>query len=233
MGVFIVICKNLKKLIMYQSKKNGPLIRDESTQLFPDSEMIARKKTNQCDFEETMKGEFANKIVLACEEGVSMAAEQIRSTKPSFQNRNYKPNLVNSCIQGFLTEQYPLDSGFCKGKRYFVIVNGHQLFCKKINEKFRPSNITTKTVFMYNDQKSDNVSDTLPITYIGYQVSPSFMELLGVYAVHMLGGDIEWISNLSDLAYKNSIIEFANADHEENLDISVIPKRGVSLKKAE
>lgn len=216
---------------MDKNNPKGSLIEGKSRQLFRDSEMIDRKKTSLIDFEESLKGDIAYNIITACEKGVQISAEQICATKPTFQNRNFKANLVNSNIQGHLAELFPLDSGICKGHRFFLKVNGHRLFPKKIDKKYRPSNIPTKAVSMYNDQMSDDASDTMPITYIGYRVSSSFTELLGVYAVHMSGGDIEWIIDFADLAYAGQRVEFNNTISEVELDIPVKPKRHLSRQK--
>lgn len=212
--------------------KKSHLINGKAMQLFRDSEMIARKSISQKDFEELMQGENALKVITACEKGFAMAREQICNTSPVFQNRNYKANLINSYIQGCLIEQFPYTSGLCKGSRYFFKVDDNMLFCKKLNKDFKPSNITTRAVIMYNDQKSDDFSDTCPITYIGYQVSSSYSELMGVYAVHMSGGDIEWISDLSELAYISTRLPIKPTS-EDIVEVSVIPKREIGYAKVE
>ncbi len=208
----------------------------KNRQLFPESEIIVRKSLNQIDFEDSIKGENAFKIVTACKNGFTMAKNKIMTTPRAYQNRNYKPNTLNSCIQGCMIEQFPYTSGFCKGRRYYVKVNNNLLFCKQINKRFKPSNIQTRTVAMYDDQKSDNLNDTLPITYIGYQVSESYIELLGIYAVHMVGGDIEWISDIPSLAcVEDSRATSTTMEPEGKKGISVVPKIQTEtvLKKTE
>lgn len=212
--------------------QKSPLIGDKCMQLFPDSEMIARKSTSQDDFENSIRGEPAEKIVKACINGVHKARATICSTPPSFQNRNFKANILNSYIQGFLIQEFPNEFVQYKSGRYCLTIEGHRLFCKKIDKRYRHANIMTKTVIMYNDQKSNSKADLLPITYIGYMVSPSYTELLGVYAVHMSGGNIEWISDFYDLACSNTISEnFINEDSET--EILVTPKKEVAIRLAE
>jgi hypothetical protein len=201
-------------------------------QLFPDSELITRKSTNQQEFEESIKGEHAVNIVTACSLGVSKAKALISLTSRTFQNRNFCSNLVNSYIQGFLTEEYVSESVFCKGRRFCVRIDGHQLFCKKLDKKFRPSNIKTKAVVMYNEQKSKDEGDVLPITYIGYQLSPNYCELIGVYAVHISGENIEWISDLIELAVSDNCTTLDVRNINEEIDISVTPKKNIGLRRA-
>ena len=123
-----------------------------------------------------------------------------------------------------MTEEFPNHSGFCKGRRFYVELNGMRLFFKKVDKKLKPQNIITKAVKMYDEQLSDDMQDTLPITYIGYQVSSSFTELTGVYAVHIVSGTIEWCSDLSELVYvnKESIPLYSQPTQDD--DLVVVPK---------
>ena len=133
-------------------------------------------------------------------------------------------NRILGIVQGFMTEEFPNHSGFCKGRRFYVELNGMRLFFKKVDKKLKPQNIITKAVKMYDEQLSDDMQDTLPITYIGYQVSSSFTELTGVYAVHIVSGTIEWCSDLSELVYvnKESIPLYSQPTQDD--DLVVVPK---------
>jgi hypothetical protein len=200
------------------------IIENKGTQLFRDDEMIARKNVSQQEFEEQLGVENALKIISACANGAEKSKNTIISTPPSFQNRNFKSNTWNCNIQGYMTEEFPNNSGFCKGRRFYVELNGLRLFFKKVDNKLKPQNIITKAVQMYDEQLSDNIQDTLPITYIGYQVSSSFTELIGVYAVHIVSGTVEWFSDLSELVYinKDSIPLYTQPTEDDELE--VVPK---------
>ena len=194
-----------------------PIVEYKGTQLFRDDEMIARKNVSQKEFEDLLGYENASKIINACSKAAEESKEKILSTPPSHQNRNFKPNTWNSNVQGFMIEAFPNSSGFCKGQRFYVDMNGHRLFFKKVNKKLRYQNIVTKAVRMYDEQLSDSTQDVLPITYIGYQVSSTYTELMGVYAIHIVNGNIEWFSDLSELVYVNeclTINEHPNQDDE-------------------
>lgn len=150
---------------------NNHIIKNKGTQLFRDDEMIARKSVSQQEFEEQLGVENALKIINACTNGAEKSKNAIMSTPPSFQNRNFKSNTWNCNIQGYMTEEFPNNSGFCKGRRFYVELNGLRLFFKKVDNKLKPQNIITKAVQMYDEQLSDSTQDTLPITYIGSLLS--------------------------------------------------------------
>lgn len=201
-----------------------PIVEYKGTQLFRDEEMIARKNVSQQEFENLLGVENAFKIINACNNGAEKSKATIISTPPSFQNRNFKSNTWNSNIQGFMTEEFPNHSGFCKGRRFYVELNGMRLFFKKVDKKLKPQNIITKAVKMYDEQLSDDMQDTLPITYIGYQVSSSFTELTGVYAVHIVSGTIEWCSDLSEIVYVNKENIPLYSQPTQDDDLVVVPK---------
>lgn len=94
-----------------------PIVEYKGTQLFRDEEMIARKNVSQQEFENLLGVENAFKIINACNNGAEKSKNTIISTPPSFQNRNFKSNTWNSNIQGFMTEEFPNHSGFCKGRQ--------------------------------------------------------------------------------------------------------------------
>lgn len=201
-----------------------PIIEYKGTQLFRDDEMIARKNVSQQEFENSLGPENALKIINACQEAALKSKEEIINRAPSFQNRNFKANTWNSNVQGFLTSTFSQNSGFCKGGRFYVEVGGHRLFFKKVNKDLKPQNIETKAVRMYEEQLSDDIHDTMPITYIGYQVSASYTELTGVYAVHIVSGNIEWCSDLSELVYTNKENIPLYSQPTQDDDLKVVPK---------
>ena len=86
---------------------------------------------------------------------------------------------------------------------------------------------------MYNEQLTENEDDNMPITYIGYRVTPSYSELLGIYAVHMTGGNIDWIADLADLAYTQKDQCLSVMSSISVAEATVTPKIGVALRKAE
>lgn len=225
---------------MVKHKFKSHLIGDKGMQLFPDSEMIARKSVNQQEFESKIGPENAYKLVLACEKGIEKSKEELNNRPESFKNRNYNANTVNSNIQGFLIEQFPQESKFCKGSRFSLEINGQKIFPKKIGKGFWPSNVQTRAVQMYNEQLTDDISEVLPITYLGYQLSPSCTDLKGVYAVHICGGHIEWVSDIAGIAYEgmhssSSTLSESSVIHNQDEDEDSIPvkvKTGkFSLKK--
>ena len=208
-----------------------PIIKYKGTQLFRDDEMIARKNVNQQEFEALLGHENASKIVTACSKAAEESKKIILNTPPSYQNRNFKSNTWNSNVQGTMIEVFPENSGFCKGKRFYVEINGHRLFFKKIDRRLRYQNIPTKAVRMYEEQLSDDTQDTSPITYIGYQVSSTYTELIGVYAVHIVGGAIEWYTDLSELVYVNRVSTPLHSQPTQDDEISVVPKNKKRLNE--
>ena len=207
-----------------------PIIEYKGTQLFRDDEMIARKNVSQQEFEDLLGYENACKIVKACSKAAEESKEKILNTPPSHQNRNFKSNTWNSNVQGAMIEAFPNNSGFCKGRRFYVEINGHRLFFKKVDKRLRYQSITTKAVRMYEEQLSDDTQDTSPITYIGYQVSSTYTELIAVYAVHFVSGTIEWYTDLSELVYvKRENIPFHSQPRDN--EISVVPKNKKRLNE--
>lgn len=193
-------------------------------QLFRDEEMIVRKSLSRVDFEDSIKGGFAENILKSCTRGVLKTKDDLKDRSRSFTNKVLRPNTLNSNIQGFMIEEFKENCRFNSDGRFYLEINGNKLFCKKIGKNYRPCNVPTKKVKMYNEQKSNDKDDTLPITYIGYRVSATCTELLGVYAVHMSGGDIEWISDISELAYLNISEQKTNINKNLDSDINVTPK---------
>ena len=221
-------CLIFNSLIMY----NISIIESKGMQLFRDDAMIARKNVSQQEFEDLLGLENAIKIINACSKAALASKEVILKTPPSHQNRNFKPNTWNSNIQGAMIEEFPGNSGFCKGRRFYVEINGFRLFFKKVDRKLKPQNIVTKAVKMYDKQLSDNTEDTSPITFIGYQVSSTYTELTGVYAVHIINGTIEWYSDLAELVYVNSETIPLVSQSKKDEDISVVPKKGKRQNKS-
>ena len=180
-----------------------------------------------------MQGDSIAKVVFAIEKAYNLAQSQIIGTKPTYQGRNYKPVTLNSYMQGCLNEEFPENFSFCKGRRFYLKINGNILFCKKLDKNYKPCNIQTRTVKMYNEQLTENEDDNMPITYIGYRVTPSYSELLGIYAVHMTGGNIDWIADLADLAYTQKDQCLSVMSSISVAEATVTPKIGVALRKAE
>ena len=209
--------------------KKSPLIEGKGMQLFSDEEMIARKNIESDEFEDLIGPENAEKIVTACQNAFDTTWEAIRNRPPSYQNFQWKANELNSNVQGQMTEAFPNNCGFLKGcrHRFYVDIAGQKLFCKQVDHKLNPKCATTRTVTMYDNQQSDDVDETNPITYIGYEVDPSYSALLGVYAIHYSGGK-KWISDLASLAYKGQASTcIPLMQTKDELNVSATPKKEI------
>lgn len=192
-------------------------------QLFSDSEMFDRKPVTQTEFEENFRP-YAPVIVDLIEKGWSMSQEYLSKIKPNYQNRNFKANTLNSFIQGYISE-YPDFLAEISSGRFCFYLNGNKFFCKKVNKRLIPSNIPTKSVILYNNQQSVNPEDVSPITYIGYQVHPSWSGLTGVFAIHIVENEIAWVSDLSSLAYEAIYLKQNNAEDEVSVKVKENMKR--------
>ena len=66
-------------------------------------------------------------------------------------------------------------------------------------------------------------------------MSSTFTELIGVYAVHIVSGTVEWFSDLSELVYINKNSIPLNTQPTEDDELPVVPKanklRGSSKKQ--
>lgn len=183
----------------------SPLIGGKCMQLFSDEEMMPRKTMTQKEFEEYILP-YSGDIVDAIEDAYSENKKLCNSYPRHYQNRNFEPNNLNSFVQGKISDIPYFECGEISGnaRRFYLKVGMNKLFFKKVDKFLRPSGWNTKKVQMYNDQKTTDVSDDLPITYIGYQVDKSNTSICGIYAIHMENGKKEWISNIVDLAYNAS-----------------------------
>lgn len=219
------------KFLKFITMSRTPIIEYKGTQLFRDDEMIARKNVSQQEFEDLLGYENACKIVTACSKAAEESKEKILNTPPSHQNRNFKSNIWNSNVQGAMIEAFPNNSGFCKGRRFYVEIVGHRLFFKKVDKRLRYQSITTKAVRMYEEQLSDDTRDTSPITYIGYQISSTYTELIGVYAVHIVSGTIEWYTDLSEFIYVKRESTPLHSQPTQDDEISVVPKNKKRLNE--
>lgn len=199
------------------------LVADKSMQLFSDSEMFARKPVTQEEFEVNFRP-YAPIIVNLIEKDWDMCKKCLSEIKSNYQNRNFKANILNSFIQGYISECTDFLAEISNG-RFCFYLNGNKFFCKKVGKRLKPSNIPTKSVILYNNQQSINPSDIAPITYIGYQVHPSWSDLTGIFAIHMVENEIAWVSDLSSLAYEAICLKQDSAEDEVLVEIKANVKR--------
>ncbi len=213
---------------MYR-QKNIRLIDDKCSQLFCDSEIIDRKSTSHDDFCESIGSECAYKIVEAIDNGLEQLKEDLRQRPPAAVNRNYKPNTLNSNIQGEIAKAFPLECKFISGNRFCLVINGVMCFFKKVNKYWQHSNITTKMSEMYKHQKTTNTRDVAPIIIIGYKVGADYNSLEGVGAIYYNHlGEQEWICDIASLASEfvqtsSNIVNLAEVKPKPEVKVKVKP----------
>lgn len=202
------------------------LIDDKCSQLFCDSEIIDRKSTSLDDFCESIGSECAYKIVEAIDNGLKLLQEDLRHRSPAAVNRNYKPNTLNSNIQGEIAKAFPLECKFISGNRFCLVINGVMCFFKKVNKHWQHSNITTKMSEMYKHQKTTNTKDVAPIIIIGYKIDEDYNCLEGVGAIYYNHyGEQEWICDIASLAS-----EFVQTSSNDVSLVEVAPNHEVKVK---
>lgn len=207
-------------------KNNISLINYKCSQLFCDSEIIDRKSTSHDDFCESIGSECAYKIVEAIDNGLEQLKEDLRHRTPAAVNRNYKPNTLNSNIQGEIAKAFPLECKIISGNRFSLVINGIMCFFKKVNKHWQHSNITTKMSEMYKHQKTTNTRDVAPIIIIGYKVDEDYNRLEGVGAIYYNHfGEQEWICDIASLAS-----EFVQTPSNIVNLVKVTPKPEVKVK---
>lgn len=208
----------------------SPLVAGKGMQLFSDEEMMPRKTMTQKEFEEYMLP-YSSDIVDAIENAYSESKKLCNSYPRHYQNRNFEPNNLNSFVQGKISDIPHFECGEVSGnaRRFYLKIGMNKLFFKKVDKFLRPSGWNTKKVQMYNNQKTIDASDDLPITYIGYQVDKSNTSICGIYAIHMENGKIVWVSNIVDLAFNaNKIISIL----ESKDDVSITVKKQKRRKES-
>lgn len=209
----------------------SPLIAGKGMQLFSDEEMMPRKTMTQQEFEEYILPYSAD-IVDAIESAYSESKKLCNSYSRHYQNRNFESNNLNSFVQGKISDIPYFECGEVSGnaRRFYSKVGVNKLFFKKVDKFLRPSGWNTKKVQMYNEQKTTDVSDTFPITYIGYQVDKSNTSICGIYAIHMENGKKEWVSNIVDLAFNASkVISVLKSNNDASVTIKKQKKRKESF----
>lgn len=208
----------------------SPLVAGKGMQLFSDEEMMPRKTMTQKEFEEYMLP-YSSDIVDAIENAYSESKKLCNSYPRHYQNRNFEPNNLNSFVQGKISDIPHFECGEVSGnaRRFYLKIGMNKLFFKKVDKFLRPSGWNTKKVQMYNNQKTIDASDDLPITYIGYQVDKSNTSICGIYAIHMENGKIVWVSNIVDLAFNaNKVISIL----ESKDDVSITVKKQKRRKES-
>lgn len=166
----------------------------KGNQLFSDCQMMRRETPSQREFMQVFSSEIPifGEIITSSFERLKRESS---GRGPSFQNRNWNSNTMNSNIQGLLIEHYGGSVKMNNG-RFFLKINGKLLFFKKLesNSKLPMHNPT------WNSRKLVNNCATLfeepdPIIWIGYCVDNSWANLLGVYAESIEGRIINWITD--------------------------------------
>ena len=142
----------------------SPLIVGKSMQLFSDEEMMPRKTMSQNEFEKCILP-YSVSIVDAIESAHSETKKLCNSYPRHYQNRNFESNNLNSFVQGKISDIPDFECGEERGnaRRFYAKIGENKLFFKKVDKFLRPSGWNTQKVQMYNDQKTTEISDTLPI----------------------------------------------------------------------
>lgn len=209
----------------------SPLISGKCMQLFSDEEMMSRKTMTQKEFEAYILP-YSSDIVNAIEEA-HLETKKLCSIYPrNYRNRNFEPNNLNSFVQGKISDIPNCECGEISGnaRRFYLKVGINKLFFKKVDKFLRPSGRNTKRVQMYNDQKTTDISDDSPITYIGYQVDKTNSSICGIYAIHMENGKKKWVSDVVDLAFNASkVISMSESKDDVSIKVKKQKKRKESF----
>lgn len=206
----------------------------KSSQLFREEEMISRKIVTQIAFEKEFTP-YARDVVNAVENAMEKLKEFRKASPIASRRRNVLPTNLNAFVVEELMGVNGIECLEFQGRdrRSYIDLESNRLFIKKIDKNLKPANIQTKAVRMYQNQKTTDSNDTLPITYLGYQVDKQWMAITNVYAVHMVEDTVRWCSDITALAYESVSSKKANLQIKdtEQQDISV--KVGVKKKQAE
>jgi hypothetical protein len=211
---------------MEMKKTDSELIRSKKNSYLEGFDVILRKSTSQKEFETSFRT-LSHSIVEAVEGGMATFQEYRSAYPEQCRMRNVPATVLNANVFVRLKHVEGLQYGEINGrkKRSYIEAFGHKLFVKKLDERFKPFNIETDTIERYNSQQSDDECDTLPITYLGYQVDEQYRHITGVYAIHMENGALSWKSDLSLLASENApeerriIVESGFAENEVTVSI--------------
>ena len=188
--------------------------------------------SSQQDFEIEMAQELPMFLQIQ-EKALEMMKNDLSQKHPSYQNRNSKANRMNENIKGLLFGEFPDEMKETISQRfYFEKRNKYIVLFKKLDRRFFPMNISTKSVKKILSQLSLDFPQ-IPIVFVGYVPNRSWEELKHVCAVYISNREVIWVSDLRrfdrgitslDL-FSSGIVEDTSNQISEEEFILVRPKK--------
>jgi len=168
--------------------------------LFSDS--ASGKSTRQQQFENLYIG-FGINLLPVIEAAHDKTLDDASREPPEFIDRFYFAQAMNRNIIGIMKQQYPDLIRYDEAERVFIKLDDKtRVYFKKLDEKYRPSNIPTGHVAELNSAQGRLFGKELTVLYIGPRLrNKKVWDDIDCYMVEMRDTKrCEWVSDLSDLA---------------------------------
>ncbi len=129
--------------------------------------------------------------------------DELDSRHPDFKNHLSKSVRMHEQIKGLIKQEFNEAVHPLKYNRYGLFLGNHVILFKKLDPYGRPSNIRTNNSATMLQQRLNYPGEPI-IIYVGYVVSANWENLKSIYAVSTNGVEVEWKSNLLELANRIS-----------------------------
>ncbi len=168
------------------------------------------------------------KIIVRAHE---MTLEDAGRKRKNYKQRNFMAESMYGNMIGLLYDNYPTvmfeDRTGC---HYLRLAKNIRVFPKKLNEKYLPNNIVTKSVKEKRGQELLLNDEQVHVLYAGYCLENeiNWMKLEGIYASYVnkyYPTNTEWALDLKDYSKDDSIIiggSDINMDEEELVRVPAV-----------
>lgn len=172
-----------------------------STNLLQFPEFPSGKSTRQEEFEDLYmkKGIDFDELIREAHQKTLLDAQ---NKPPHYKGRAYMATTMNWNLTGLLRETFGDEIAYDEnGRPYFRLSDTTRLYFKKLDQKYRPSNIPTRHVRLLNTAQGNLFGSSTTVLYVGCRLREEKQwEQIDSFMVEMNGlKSVAWVSNLGDL----------------------------------
>lgn len=155
--------------------------------------------------------------------------ERVISSFPfEVRNKTCIASLWNELILGRLMRAPGIEYGRIEGnrRRVYIKVGRSMVFVKKVDSRYRTSNIETGQVAELREQLSSDVNDRSPALFMGYQLDETGRHITDISIICRRGDQIEWITDVLNFNRRSRTVStrvYITLDDEPDYKVSVKP----------
>lgn len=195
--------------------------------LFSEDEMFPRENVDQVEFNNCLAP-----IVVSVKDAFAKASidfERVISSIPfKVRNKAFIASLWNELILFRLMQIPEIEHDRLEGnrRRTYFKVGRSKVFVKKVDARYRTSNIETGQVAELREQLSTNMVDRSPVLFMGYQLDETGRHITDISVICRKGDKLEWVTDVINFNSNRRTLStrvYITLDEEPDYNVSVKP----------